>query len=131
MLEMELVEVRQDETRPEQVIILQEKDGERRMPIIIGHFEAQSMYIVLNNIEVPRPLTHDLLKRTIEGLGARLDRIVINKLENNTFFALLVLGTDDGNVEVDARPSDSICLALRVGCPIFVEEEVLSQVSMN
>ena len=131
MLEMELVEVRQDETRPEQVIILQEKEGERRMPIIIGHFEAQSMYIVLNNIQVPRPLTHDLLKRTIERLGARLDRIVINKLENNTFFALLVLGTDGGQVEVDARPSDSICLALRVGCPIFVEEEVLSQVSMN
>ena len=131
MLEMELYEVRQDETRPEQVIILKEKDGDRMMPVIIGHFEAQSMYLVLNSIEVPRPLTHDLLKRVIEQLGARLDRIVVNKLENNTFFALLVLATDNGPVEVDARPSDSICLALRTGSPIFVEEDVLSKVSIN
>ena len=132
MVEMELVEIRIDETSSEQVIVLKEKQGQRFVPIVIGMFEAQSIHVKINNIRLPRPLTHDLLMGVIEALGAVPLRIVVNNLEHNTFFARLVLRTRDGEeVDVDSRPSDAIALALRAEVPIYVEEDVLTQLSTS
>lgn len=132
MVEMELVEIRIDETSSEQVIVLKEKQGQRFVPIVIGMFEAQSIHVKINNIQLPRPLTHDLLMGVIEALGAVPLRIVVNNLEHNTFYARLVLQTQDGGeVDVDSRPSDAIALALRAEVPIYVEEDVLAQLSAS
>jgi len=112
-LEMELSEIRIDETSHEQVIVMKEKAGVRLLPIVIGMFEAQSIHVKINEIKLPRPLTHDLF------LGIR----------ENTFYARLWLETSSGEVDVDARPSDAIALAIRAEAPIFCEEHVLDQLS--
>lgn len=127
MVEMELNKIIINENRHEQVIVLKEKEGNRRLPIVIGLLEATAIKMEIGGINPPRPLTHDLLKTTIETLGASLQKIVIDKLENNTFHAKLQLQTDGTIHQVDARPSDSIALAVRMKAPIFVEDEVLKQ----
>lgn len=130
-IEMELNKIRIDENRGEQVIVLKEKQGDRVLPIVIGIMEVTSIKMKISGITPPRPMTHDLFCSTIKQLGAKIDRIVITKLEHNTFFAKLVLQIDSRLEEVDARPSDSIALAIRTKAPIFVEEEVLNKVSGN
>ena len=132
LIQMEVSKLRIDERRGEQVIVLKEREGNRLLPIIIGISEVTAIKMKISGIEPPRPLTHDLLRNTITQLGARLERIVITKLEFNTFFATLVLYTGDGQRhEVDARPSDSIAVALRAEAPIYVAEEVLNQVASS
>ena len=132
LVEMEISKIRIDERRGEQVVVLKERDGHRFLPIIIGISEITAIKMKVSGIQPPRPLTHDLFKETIGQLGAKLKRIVITKLEFNTFFASLVLETKDGERrEVDARPSDSIAVALRADAPIFVSEEVLNQVASS
>ena len=132
LIEMEVNKIRIDERRGEQVIVLREKGGARLLPIIIGISEVTAIKMHVSGIQPPRPLTHDLLAGTIAQLGAALDRVVITKLESNTFFAKLLLRTkEDVVVEVDARPSDSIALALRADAPIFVADEVLQQVGSS
>ena len=132
LIQMEVSKIRIDERRGEQVIVLKERGGARVLPIIIGISEVTAIKMKISGIQPPRPLTHDLLKDTIAQLGATLQRIVITKLEFNTFFAKLVLQTKEGELrEVDARPSDSIAVALRVDAPIFVAEEVLNQVASS
>ena len=128
MNRMEIFRIRTDDRRGEQLIVLKEKEGNGRLlPIIIGIFEAESIKMKVRGVKTARPLTHDLLKDTIEQLGATLERIVIDNLEKGTFFAKLVLKTNNGHeVRVDARPSDAIALALRTEAPIFVEEKVLN-----
>ncbi len=131
-VQMEVSKIRIDERRGEQVIVLKERGGTRFLPIIIGISEVTAIKMKISGIEPPRPLTHDLLKNTIAQLGATLSRIVITKLEFNTFFAKLILTTPGGELrEVDARPSDSIAVALRADAPIFVAEEVLNQVASS
>ncbi|MBI1992520.1 MAG: bifunctional nuclease family protein [Candidatus Omnitrophica bacterium] len=130
LVQMEVSKIRIDERRGEQVIVLKERGGNRFLPIIIGISEVTAIKMKISGIQPPRPLTHDLLKETIAQLGATLQRIVITRLELNTFFATLILQTKDGHMkEVDARPSDSIAVALRADAPIFVAEEVLNQVA--
>ena len=132
LVEMEVSKIRIDERRGEQVIVLKERGGNRMLPIIIGISEVTAIKMKISGIQPPRPLTHDLLRDTIGQLGATLQKIIITKLEFNTFFAKLVLQTRDGELrEVDARPSDSIAVALRADAPIFVAEEVLNQVSSS
>ena len=132
LIQMEVSKIRIDERRGEQVIVLKERGGNRLLPIIIGISEVTAIKMKISGIEPPRPLTHDLLRSTITQLGARLERIVITKLEFNTFFATLVLQSREGQRhEVDARPSDSIAIALRAEAPIFVAEEVLNQVASS
>jgi len=132
LVEMEVSKIRIDERRGEQVIVLKERGGNRLLPIIIGISEVTAIKMKISGIQPPRPLTHDLLRSAIIQLGAQLTRIVINKLEFNTFFAKLILKTKEGAIEeVDARPSDSIALALRAEAPIFVAEEVLNQVASS
>lgn len=127
MVEMELNKIIIDEKRHDQIIVLKEKNGERRLPIVIGLLEASSIRMKLSGAQPPRPLTHDLLKSTIESLDAQLEKVIIDKLEDNTFHAKLILKTNGTTKTVDARPSDSIALAVRTKSPIFVEEQVLSQ----
>ena len=132
LIQMEVNKIRIDERRGEQVIVLKERAGNRILPIIIGISEVTAIKMKISGIQPPRPLTHDLLKNTIAELGATLSRIIITKLEFNTFFATLVLQSKDGTLhEVDARPSDSIALALRADAPIFVADDVLNQVASS
>lgn len=132
MIELILSRIKIDENRSEQVIVLKEKEGERFLPVVIGIAEVNAIKLKLSGIEPPRPLTHDLLLSAVELLGAKLREIHIDKLENNTFFAKLVLSRNgQGEVKVDARPSDSVALALRAGAPIFVAEEVLDEAGVT
>ncbi len=132
LVQMDVSKIRIDERRGEQVVVLKERGGTRFLPIIIGISEVTAIKMKISGIQPPRPLTHDLLQSTISELGATLQRIVITKLESNTFFAKLILQSKDGEVrEVDARPSDSIAIALRADAPIFVAEEVLNQVASS
>lgn len=107
------------------VVILKDVDGKRYLPILIGPFEATAIALALEGTPVPRPLSHDLMKSIIESLRARVVRIIIHDIHDNTFFAKVVLETGNGVLEIDARPSDSIALALRTNSPIFVSERII------
>jgi bifunctional DNase/RNase len=109
------------------VVILKEKEGERVLPIWIGPAEAQAIARELAGQRFPRPLTHDLLATIVEGLKAKVTRVVIADLRDNTFFAHLVIEKDGEVVAIDARPSDSIAVALRTGADIFVNEKLLAE----
>lgn len=128
MVEMELSKIVIDEKRHDQLIVLKEKDGNRILPIVIGLPEASAIKLKISGFNPPRPLTHDLLHSTIENLHANIDKIIIDKLQENTFHAKIVLKTASGEDKViDARPSDSIALAVRAHAPIFVEDEIIKQ----
>src|SRR3989338_6525278 len=132
MIELVLSKIKIDENRSEQVIVLKEREGSRMLPVVIGIAEVNAIKLKLSGIEPPRPLTHDLLLDSIRQLGARLKEIHIDKLENNTFYAKLVLARNSSpEIKIDARPSDSVALALRAGAPIFVAEEVLDEAGVN
>lgn len=108
-------------------LILKEIAGERRLPIIIGSFEAQHIALELEGIKPPRPLTHDLLRNIIEQLGFSLSYVYINELRDGTFFAKIKM--DVGSIdEIDSRPSDAIALALKFSVPIYVAEDVMDEV---
>ena len=106
-------------------ILLKELEGHRRLPIIIGAFEAQAIALEMEGIKPPRPLTHDLLKQITDNLGAIVNEVVIDELRENTFFAKIILEVSGLTQEVDARPSDAIALAVRSEAPIFVAASVM------
>jgi bifunctional DNase/RNase len=110
-------------------LLLKESFGVRRLPIIIGSFEAQSIALEIEGIKPPRPLTHDLMKNLVDDLGGTLVEIVIDELRDNTFYAKLLLEVSTISTTIDARPSDAIALAVRTGSQIFVSEEVMRQAS--
>ncbi|MDD5618586.1 MAG: bifunctional nuclease family protein [Candidatus Omnitrophica bacterium] len=131
MVEVELNKIIIDEKRQEQVIILKEKNGSRMLPIVIGLLEAMAIKMEIGGVTPPRPLTHDLLKNLVEGLGAKVNKIIIDKIMDSTFHAKIILTTKDNQPkDIDARPSDSIALAVRTKSPIFVQEEVLNKSEM-
>jgi bifunctional DNase/RNase len=109
------------------VVILKEKEGERVLPIWIGPAEAQAIARELAGQRFPRPLTHDLLATIVEGLKGKITRVVISDLKENTFFANLVIERDGEVISIDARPSDSIAVALRAGADLFVNEKLLAE----
>ncbi|HEX9092481.1 MAG TPA: bifunctional nuclease family protein [Coriobacteriia bacterium] len=115
-----------DQTSNQPVILLREEEGLRVLPIWIGHPEATAILIAMEGVEPPRPMTHDLLLGTMGATGFVLERVEITRLEEGTFFAALVLRGEERTIAVDARPSDSIALAVRAGCPILVAEEVMN-----
>lgn len=132
MIELILSKIKIDENRSEQVIVLKEKNGSRFLPVVIGISEVNAIKMKLSGFQPPRPLTHDLLANTIQALGAKLKEVQIDKLENNTFYAKLVLvRANQGEIKVDSRPSDSIALAIRSEAPIFADEEVLNQAGVQ
>lgn len=106
-------------------VILKEMEGERTLPIIIGEYEAQSIALGMENIKPPRPITHDLVLSMLETLDAQVERVIISDLRNNTYYAIIQVRRKSRLLEVDARPSDAIALAVRRGIQIFVEEDVL------
>lgn len=110
-------------------ILLKEIDGNRRLPIIIGQFEAQAIALEMEGIKPPRPLTHDLLKNLIDNLGGTVVEVIVNELRENTFYAKIVLDVSGLTNEVDARPSDAIALAVRADAPIYVTEAVMEAAS--
>ena len=128
MIEVELNKIVIDEKRHDQLIVLKEKNGERVLPIVIGLAEASAIKLKISGFKPERPLTHDLLLSTIKYLEANVEKIIIDELEENTFHAKIVLKTSSGHEKViDARPSDSIALAVRAQAPIFVKDEIIKQ----
>ncbi|MEO1022312.1 MAG: bifunctional nuclease family protein [Bacteroidota bacterium] len=112
-------------------LILTEAEGSRRLPIIIGSFEAQAIALELENIKPPRPMTHDLLKNIVLGFDSQIKHIVINELSQGTFYALITFERDAQLFEMDARPSDAIALSVRFGAPIYVNETVLKEAGIQ
>ncbi len=106
-------------------LLLKEIDGNRRLPIIIGSYEAQAIALEIEGIKPPRPLTHDLLKQMIDNLGASVLEVLIDELRDNTFFAKIILEVSTLTNEIDSRPSDAIALAVRTGSPIYVSDLVM------
>ena len=108
------------------IVILRDEEGQRVLPIWVGIYEANAIALQIENIETPRPMTHDLLRNVIEDLKADVEKIVVSDVKGNTFYALIHLRVGGEVVAVDARPSDAIALALRVRAPILVDEEVIA-----
>ncbi len=132
MVELELSKLIIDEDKKEQIVVLKEKRGTRLMPIVIGMNEASAIKMKLSGFKPPRPLTHDLIPAILGDLGIRLEKVVIDNLIEGTFHAKLHL-SHNGNLAkiVDARPSDSIALAVRMQSPIFVEDKVLEKLAQS
>jgi bifunctional DNase/RNase len=128
MVEVKVARLGLDSASKTYVVILQEKDGDRLLPIWIGQAEAESIVMQMNGIKRERPLTHDLCKSLIVGLGGTLRRVQITKVQKSTYYAELHVNRDDQVVQIDARPSDSIAIALRLGAPIFVQESLLTMI---
>ncbi len=113
------------------VVILRDDVNNRWLPIVVGNTEAQAIALQLEQITPPRPLTHDLIKSLLDSLEAKISRVIVNDLRENTYYALIGLKLNGQQTEIDARPSDAIALALRMHAPIFVSEEVMNRASVN
>lgn len=112
-------------------LILSEVEGSRRLPIIIGSYEAQAIALELENIKPPRPMTHDLLKNVLLSFDTQVKQVVVNELSEGTFYAQIIYERDGNQIELDARPSDAIALAVRFGASILVEESVLREAGIS
>ena len=127
MVEVTIDSVRVSLMSQQRVVILKEVDSDRFLPIWIGPYEAEAITIRLQEMEVIRPLTHDLLRNVIRNLHASVLRVVINELRDDVFYARIILDRDGEQIEIDSRPSDAIALAVRANVPIFVTEAVLKE----
>jgi len=125
VVKVEIFGLALDENNKSPILILKGEDQARVLPIWIGAVEAMAISVALNEIPFPRPMTHDLLLNTILNMGGKVESIVVNSIEEGTFFAEIVVERDGGIVRIDSRPSDSIALAVRAKCPMFVEESVM------
>ncbi len=112
-------------------LILSEVEGSRRLPIIIGSYEAQAIALELENIKPPRPMTHDLLKNMLLSFDTQVKQVIVNELSEGTFYAQIIYEKDGNLIELDARPSDAIALAVRFGASIFVEGSVLREAGIS
>lgn len=131
-VEVELSKIIIDEKRQDQVIVLKEKAGERQLPIVIGFLEASSIKMKLSGYEVPRPMTHDLLVAVIEDLGAKVEKLIVDKLIDNTFHAKLVVKLKDGTEKsIDCRPSDGVAIAVRTDAEIYIDDDILKKTSIS
>lgn len=126
---MELSKIVINEASEEQVIILKEKGGARSFPIVIGIYEAAALDRQVRNVKTARPLTHDLIVNILRELSAQVHKIVVNNLQNNTFYARIILSNNGKELEIDSRPSDAIVLATHLSVPIFVDEMILDKLS--
>ena len=107
------------------IVILRDSGSETVLPIWVGVYEANAIALEIEKVSTPRPMTHDLIKNVLAGLDARVHKVVVTELKDDTFYAVIWMERDGKIISVDSRPSDALALALRVDCPIFVEEEVL------
>jgi hypothetical protein len=132
----EIIEVRirglmMDPSTSMPIVVLKDVASDTVMPIWVGIFEANAIAIEIEKVAVPRPMTHDLARNLIRNMNARLDRVVISELKDDTFFATLWLQQGDEPLVLDARPSDALALALRADCPIYVTEDVMQRAKLN
>lgn len=127
-VQMELRRIVISEIHDQQFIVLKEVEGDRNFPIVIGVFEASSIERRVKGLSSPRPLTHDLLGQIIEQLGGEVQDVYINELRDHTYFAKLRIRKDGELIEIDARPSDAIAVAVSVKVPIYVSEDVMGEV---
>ena len=130
MIEMEVVGVAPEPNSNRPLVWLKDKDQKVFLPIAIGNFEATAIYMELYNEPPPRPITYDLLRSILDGLNVRVEHVVINALQEDTFYAEICLSLGEQILEIDSRPSDGIALALRVGAPIYVEENVIREAGL-
>lgn len=126
MERMKVAGVTFDSKSNQPMVILRDLEEKRILPIWIGAFEANAILMELEGVHTSRPMTHDLIKLIIGGLGAKVTQVVINNLKEGTYFAEIKISIEGMTTKIDARPSDAIAVALRSGCPIFVEEHVLA-----
>ncbi len=131
MIEVVIDSVRVSLMSQHRIVVLREESGERYLPIWIGPFEADAITIQLQGIEVVRPMTHDLLRQITESLDGEITHVVISDLQNETFFAEIVLESNGESLEIDSRPSDAVALAVRVDVPIYVADEVMARAGMQ
>lgn len=131
MPEMSIDSIRVSLVNYQRVVILKEKESDRYLPIWVGPAEADAITVKLQEISVPRPLTHDLLSNIIESMGGKVSHIIVNELQDDTFFANIVLDVNGKIINVDSRPSDAIALAVRTQVNIFVEQQVLDKAGIE
>ncbi len=127
MIEVKIDSIRASLMSEHRVIILKDINTERYLAIWIGRYEAEAIAIRLQNIEIARPLTHDLLNNVITEMGGEISHITVNDLRNDTFYARIVVNLDGQQVEIDSRPSDAIALAVRANATIFVADDVMAE----
>jgi bifunctional DNase/RNase len=129
MVEVEIDSIRVSLMSQQRIVILKELDSERFLPIWIGPYEAEAITLSLNEVEVVRPLTHDLLRNIINDLGAQVLRVNITELRDDVFYARIILQVDGQEMQIDSRPSDALALAVRVHVPVFVDDDVMEAAS--
>jgi bifunctional DNase/RNase len=131
MIEVEVASLAIDSLSGQPVVILKDKEGKKAIRIWIGVNEANAISLGMNEVELPRPMTHDLIKSILEGLKAQVKNILIHDVRENTFFARIALNVDGKEVSIDSRPSDAIALAVRVNAPIFLTDKVYKDFSID
>jgi bifunctional DNase/RNase len=127
MVEVSIESVRVSLMSEHRLVILKQVGSDRHLPIWIGQCEAEAIAIRMRNIEVARPLTHDLLKNVITEMGGTIAHVIVSDLQNDTFHARVVVDLDGRSIEIDSRPSDALALAVRADVPIFVDERVMAE----
>ena len=131
MMELEIESIRVRQETKQRAIVLRVKESDLYLPIFIGHFEVEAIRLKLMDVEVPRPMTHDLLGSVIGNLGAAVQRIIVSELKNDTFFAKIVVDYNGSSIEIDSRPSDALALAVRTNAPIFAEDDVVERAGVS
>ena len=124
-IEMKIRGLMMDPVTNMPIVVLKDVGGEAILPIWVGIYEANAIALEIEKVTTPRPMTHDLLKNVLTSLDAQVHKVVVSDLRDDTFFAVIWLERSGGAISIDSRPSDALALALRVDCPIFVEEDVL------
>src|SRR6266566_5788129 len=124
-VEMKIRALLMDPVTNTPIVILKDSGGDTVLPIWVGVYEANAIALEIEKVSTPRPMTHDLIKNVLAGLDAHVHKVVVTELKEDTFYAVIWMERDGRIISVDSRPSDALALALRVDCPIFVEDEVL------
>jgi bifunctional DNase/RNase len=124
-IEMKIRGLMMDPTTNMPIVILKDLNGNAVLPIWVGVYEANAIALEIEKVATPRPMTHDLIKNLLLGLNTAVHKVVVNDLREDTFYALIWLEQDGQAISIDSRPSDALALALRLDCPIYVEESVL------
>jgi bifunctional DNase/RNase len=131
MVEVTIDSIRVSLMSQHRVVILKDVDGDRYLPIWIGPCEADAITVTLQEVEVPRPLTHDLLKNVISEMGGEVEHIVISELKNEVFYARIVLEANGRHLEIDSRPSDALALAVRLRVSVYIEDAVMDKAAVH
>jgi uncharacterized protein len=127
MVEVKIESIRVSLMSQYRVVILKDAESNRYLPIWIGPYEADAITIHLQDVQVPRPLTHDLIIKVIDELGAKVERVIVSDLHNDTFYARIIMTVSGKEVSIDSRPSDAIAVAVRAECSIYVEDDVMDR----